>query len=127
MTEKHPITPPPELVQQLWSQCTAKAENPLNKFATLIARWGGDQELEACIKYFHEYDASWGEHSDLVTGLRATRRPKPLSQADLALEALDAEDDAWPIRSLEKGQRFDTIRAALKRLKELEQANSQPS
>jgi hypothetical protein len=48
------------------------------------------------------------------------RRPKPQSLAEEALEALEVEDDAWPIRSLEKGERFDLIRRALERLQELE-------
>ena len=116
---EHPITPPPELVQQ-WMDLPLSEEERLRA----AYRAGADQELEWCCKWL---EAHFHGMKEWAAELRATRRPKPLSQADLALEALDAEDDAWPIRSLEKGQRFNTIRAALKRLKELEQANSQPS
>ena len=45
MTNPHPITPPPELVQQWINEedgLTAK------HIATQAARWGSDQELEAC-------------------------------------------------------------------------------
>jgi hypothetical protein len=56
------------------------------KTATELARQIADQELEACINYFLEYDSSWGENSELVTGLRAVRRPKPPSLKEQALE-----------------------------------------
>ena len=74
--QQHPITPPPELVRQWRIQieyCSTRASRE-----TLLAQIfaaGADQELEACINYFHEYDTSWGEDSDLIAGLRAARRP----------------------------------------------------
>lgn len=83
----HPITPPPELIQQWWDG-THGALYEFEAVATQAARWGADQELEACINYFHEYDPSWGEDSELITGLRAARRPKPPSLKELALETL---------------------------------------
>ena len=47
----HPITPPPELVQQ-WRRsgpADAAANNAYERhIATQAARWGADQELEAC-------------------------------------------------------------------------------
>ena len=75
-----------------WS-CDCPLTDPFNRelyVATIAARWGADQELEACIQYFHEYDTSWGEDSELIAGLRSTRRPKPPSLKEQALEAVDA-------------------------------------
>jgi hypothetical protein len=69
---EHPITPPPELVQQWGSEAVA-AEMPEQLYiATMAARWGGDQELEACVEWL-------GPRIGFATsaGLRATRRPKP--------------------------------------------------
>ena len=98
MTQEHPITPPPELVHQWAEQMTTPnvGSTTLN-FDGLVAqaaRWGADQELEACIQYFHEYDPSWGEDSELIAGLRAARRPKPPSLKAQALAALAAADGA---------------------------------
>jgi hypothetical protein len=46
------------------------------------ARWGADQELEACC----------GELPYFATELRRCRRPKPPSLKEQALEALDRMD-----------------------------------
>ena len=90
MTNQHPITPPPELVLE-WTSLANEEEGQevWSSIATQAAQWGADQELEACINYFHEYDTSWGENSELITGLRNTRRPKPLSLKEQALKQLD--------------------------------------
>ena len=91
MTQEHPIAPPPELVVEwadtIYQQTECDDQRDLY-VATQAARWGADQELEACINYFHEYDTSWGEDSDLIAGLRAVRRPKPPSLKEQALQAL---------------------------------------
>jgi len=94
MKTEHPITPPPELVEQwiaqIWHEGTPVkvAANDLH-VATQAARWGSDQELQACIQYFHKYDPSWGEDSELIAGLRINRRPKPPSLKEQALQALN--------------------------------------
>jgi hypothetical protein len=85
MTESHPITPPPELVQQ-WAQMTAKNDIVLGNWvyiATQAARWGADTELDACCEWFVR---DW---TDIETAdkLRAARRPKPLSLKEQALDA----------------------------------------
>ena len=87
---ERPITPPPELVQCfLRSNPDTPDGMTYEQFiATRFARWGADTELEACVKYFHEYDSSWGENSELITGLRAARRPKPPSFKEQALKML---------------------------------------
>jgi hypothetical protein len=83
------ITPPLELVHQ-WADMLASRSD--QAVFTMAAQWGAEQELEACVKYFHEYDSSWGENSELITGLRTVRRPKPPSLKEQALEALDRMD-----------------------------------
>ena len=101
MLNQHPITPPPEL-RQLWAQ-QAQRMNPRDPIAwqehiaNQAAQWGADQELEACINYFYEYDRQrWGENSKLITGLRAARRPKPPSLKEQALDAWDRlRNEAW--------------------------------
>jgi hypothetical protein len=52
---------------------------------------------------------AWGEHL-------LARRPKQPSLKAQALEALEVEDDSMPLRSLERSERFDTIRRALEAL-----------
>ena len=92
----HPITPPPELLSRWekdWHYTKVKHIGLEDHIAHQAARWGSDQELEACVKYFHEYDSSWGENSELITGLRAARRPKPPSLKEQALAALNVIED----------------------------------
>ena len=99
MTEQHPITPPPELVEE-WrnlpeyvsqlrtmSTVTITTER-LQDIATQAARWGADHELEACC---HQLRL---QGFDLVDDLRVTRRPKPPSLKEQALAALAAADGA---------------------------------
>ena len=92
--QQHPITPPPELVQQLRklpentsqlrmvSTVTLTTEK-LQAIATQAAQWGADQELEACVQL------TW-ENYDYVAalGLRTARRPKPPSLKEQALEVV---------------------------------------
>jgi len=112
MTELSPITPPPELVQQWLEDSPEDDELGIAGYiATQAARWGGDQELEACCEWLvdegHEY-----EH----VALRDARRPKPPSLKELALEELSLISI-----SPESGVRvsaLDTIRRALEALPE---------
>jgi len=75
----HPITPPPELVQQ-WlgtyfgTTITGEVSAVELAIATQAARWGSDQELEACCKWLTEQTCFHPE-SDLIKDLRAARRP----------------------------------------------------
>jgi len=118
MPEQHPITPPPELVEE-WrnlpeyvsqlrtmSTVTITTEK-LQDIATQAARWGADQELEACCDFLQELLAP----SEWITGLRTTRRLKQPSVKDKALKAL---------RSIERGlgrpEDTETIRRALEAL-----------
>ena len=84
----HPITPPPELVQQWWDG-THGALYEFEAVATQAARWGADQELEACCEWLETYVQRWAEWS---ADFRADRRPKPLSLKEQALEQLKRVD-----------------------------------
>ena len=86
MTQQHPITPPPELVQQ-WAQLP----DDWNAVAFHIAQWGADQELEACCALLDKFnDGFWCDE------LRAARRPKPPSLKEQALAALERyEAEEW--------------------------------
>jgi hypothetical protein len=119
MADQHPITPPLELVRQ-WRKASSTGElhfspqyleKQLYDIATQAARWGADQELEACCS-----EVQWLESTSTAIKIRDARRPKPPSLKEQALEALKVEDDAMPLRSLERGERFDLIRRALEAL-----------
>jgi hypothetical protein len=78
---EHPITPPPELVEQ-W-----RNEEPYEGLLSRAAQYGADQELEACCEYLVRC-AQW-EPED-VAELRTARRPKPPSLKEQALKALNS-------------------------------------
>ena len=117
---EHPITPPPppyDLVK-LWLSQWVGADTTLASYiADQAAQWGADQELEACCKWLAWESPTTAEW---VNSLRAARRPKPPSEADLALAKLT------PLELLAQAMGHrpdDTIRLALEHLKELEQLN----
>jgi hypothetical protein len=94
MTQKHPITPPPELVQQ-WRVEAANRQYVSLEFDEYIAeeaaQYGADQELEACCEWLHWQNLA--THPELIPSLRADRRPKPPSlkeQAQAELKRLIA-------------------------------------
>ncbi len=95
MANQHPITPPPELIQQWWKNAEEEHSDNWDVHAAVsAARWGADQELEACCEWIDtpaEFETvAWnGRESDQ---LRAARRPKPPSLKEQALEALDRMD-----------------------------------
>jgi hypothetical protein len=90
----HPTAPPPEVIGEWWISWDALDEKEQPRLEDFIAikaaRWGADQELEACCKVLED------ELSCFVSAdLRAARRPRPLSLKAQALEVLeDAELDA---------------------------------
>jgi hypothetical protein len=83
MTDQHPITPPPELVQQ-WYDNIGPDPGPFESFAIAAARWGADQELEACCKLLELSDSNAREF------LYSARRPKPPSLKEQALAELES-------------------------------------
>ena len=107
MTQEHPITPPPELVQQ-WYDNMGPDPGPFESFANAAARWGADQELEACCRHISNWFAT---PEFRMTELRAARRPKSPSLKEQALQALDSFEGFTG--SL---QEVDTIRHALEQL-----------
>jgi hypothetical protein len=103
MTQTHPITPPLELVQQ-WRDSAHHAPGGFTVYiATQAAQWGADQELGACCELL----------PGLTGYLRGTRRPKPPSLKEQALEALEAlPTPAGQVTA----DRLATIRRALEAL-----------
>ena len=112
----HPITPPPELVQQwvaeIWHEGTPVqvAASDLH-IATQAARWGADQELEACITFVDDNELC---DQNFYNILRAARRPKPPSLKEQALAALSEADQG--LNKSEWQQCSNTIRRALEQL-----------
>ena len=106
---KHPITPPPEVIGEWWIAWDAldESERPrLEDFiAARAARYGADQELEACCAYMQHED-----FHGFATELRAARRPKSPRLKKQALDAHnrmmagDETQDDWAIvrRALEQ-------------------------
>jgi hypothetical protein len=106
----HPITPPPELVLQ-WREESSTGELHFSPqyLATQAARWGADQELEACVKLLTLLGCS-----GTAVEIRAARRPKPPTLKEQAL----AELEILRIDASAHGLGFDApaIRRALKAL-----------
>ena len=97
MTEQHPITPPPELVEE-WANASARTYRENGTYAqhefalaTQAARWGADQELEAC--------CAWCADGSMVLGqeLRAARRPKSPSLKEQALAVIENYPGIWAL------------------------------
>jgi len=91
---KHPITPPPELVQQWMAepapydadsfQMLTVRPAQLRQLATRAAQWGADQELEACCEWLEDVDCN--DPQETAKLLRAARRPVSPSLKVQALE-----------------------------------------
>lgn len=134
MATEHPITPPPELVQE-WDKEAATAPMADQRYiATQAARWGADQqlqfdaeditqawkngadaELEACCEWCADGSLT------LAQELRAARRPKPPSLAEAALEVVTLLRAGKCVHR--NGDRMNVLTAALERLQELEKGN----
>jgi hypothetical protein len=80
MNDKHQITPPPDLTDK-WNNLPLSTE----EIFVIAARWGADQELDACCEWLVNalHDREMGAE------LRAARRPKPPSLKEQGLESLD--------------------------------------
>ena len=103
MTNQHPITPPPELVEE-W---VAMLEyHPDEKVFSVAAQWGADAELDACCWWLNkEINTGWC----LDPQLRTARRPKPPSLKEQALDELASAERLYPAD-------WSTIRKALEAL-----------
>ena len=121
MTQEHPITPQAELVEdwiEIAKPLPQRPPNP-NELATLAARWGADQELEACCEWLGDAPVVYNDNNDLHPGsyLRDARRPKPPSlkkQAKFAAAVLRSPDETCSIAELQ--QHWHTICNALESL-----------
>jgi hypothetical protein len=113
MTQEHPIKPPLELVDKWFDDAPQDIDDVgVSEYvATQAARWGADQELEACCQWLEQTCGRW----ELPAPLRAARRPNPPSLKQQALGALYAiatgADD-----TREFHQDLETIKQALESL-----------
>ena len=99
MTDKHPITPPPELVEELQDLGNLDA-------IRLAYQAGADQELEACCVWL-DRNNQWAKVD--IDELRDVRRFKPPSLKEQALDELTSAERLYPAD-------WSTIRKALKAL-----------
>ena len=113
MTNQHPITPPPELVEKWYQIIPNDSISWQQELATEAARWGADQELEACVEWLGDASVVYDNNSYLHPGsyLRDARRPKPPSLKEQALAALEQVE-----ADFNTGSFGDTIRRALEAL-----------
>jgi glutathionylspermidine synthase len=111
MTNQHPITPPPKLVQQWYDSIPNNARNWQQQLVAQAAQWGADRELEACCEWLH--DTCVEDPEDIVPELRAARRPKPPSLKEQALEWLIAAEELHKVSGIDPE---GTIRRALEAL-----------
>jgi hypothetical protein len=118
MTTRHPITPSQELAEQ-WVDASLRIYRENGTYAqhefeltTQAARWGADQELEACCEWLRSADYP----EPAIATLRACRRaePKPPSLKDQALADLHEIyiEQPFPVGD----SRFNCIRRALEQL-----------
>ena len=115
MTDFHPITPPPELAKEwlyegyrqeyLQGDCTATGYA-----LAQAARWGADQELEACASWVRDDD-----DLDTAVSLRAARRPL-LSMKERALAKLPEQPENMASHLKLTPGDVATIRRALEQL-----------
>ena len=100
MPEQHPITPSPELIEE-WIELSRlrkdRSPNP-NVLATYAARWGADQELEACCEHLQRSMSP----KATIDYLRAARRPKPKppSLKDQIITAIFRDDKSLALKLL---------------------------
>jgi hypothetical protein len=121
----HPVTPPPELVQQ-WINEADGGHDPRwqdyeQDIATRAAQWGADQELEACRMEIIDgaglfYIDETSDRVRLAEDIWTARRPKPPSLKEQALDTLQRiSKDKYPCNYQEDSD-WDTIRRALEQL-----------
>jgi hypothetical protein len=112
MMTNHPITPPPELVQQWYQEADSQLRPYYVYIAIRAAQWGADQELEACCEWLKKNT----DYHITIEFLRAARRPKPPSLKEQALEALQFVDEKLGLPLHNHCNAIHTIRRALEAL-----------
>ena len=114
MTQEHLIRPPHELVQQWVSlACENEGYETWQDLATQAARWGADQELQACCEWLVAND--W---KAVHKHLRAARRPKPLILKEEAKQALGRFFANEHTQASQMTRDFEIIRRAVESLPE---------
>ena len=73
---------------QDWHKSATKPDAYSDYIATEAARWGADQELEACCEWLCTVER-W---KTVAERLRSARRPKPPSLKEQAIDALERVD-----------------------------------
>jgi hypothetical protein len=115
----HPLTPPPELVEQWSKEKAFLGTTPFYIYiATRAARWGADQELEACCEWAsnaRNHGLGWDLATILSGKLRAARRPKPPSLKEQALKAIGVPTKFGEARVIEHRE-HELVRRALEAL-----------
>jgi hypothetical protein len=110
----HPITPPPELVDQ-WHVEAMKSFRTNGVYrqdiATQAAQWGADTELRECCEWMEK--TSWVD-SEVAEELCMVRRPKPASLKEQAMAQLQTVEEV--LNYYTSGCIVDTIRRALESL-----------
>ncbi len=119
MTNQHPITPPPELIQR-WSE-QFEAGRSLYAMFEDIYRAGADAELEACRMEIIDgaglfYIDETSDRVKLAEDIWTDRRPKPPSLKELALKSLKDIGDACESEGFCRANEMDIIRRALESL-----------
>jgi hypothetical protein len=113
MTQEHPITPPPELVQQWMEELYGGPVSVISPFDQRVliaaAQWGADQELEACCEWL-DRNNQWARCD--IDELRDGRRPKPQTLNSIALQMLGTIEKMDVVIP----EITDTIRRALEAL-----------
>lgn len=112
MTQEHPITPPPKLLQQWWDD-THGALYEFEAVTTQAARWGADEQLEQDARWL-DTCALFSTHLTITPSgdaLRQAMRPKPPSLRDEVKQIIDClvegdclndEDETTLRRALEQ-------------------------
>ena len=104
----YPIIPPPELIQQWIMAATEPSYVPIQ-----AARWGADQELEACKQFMHDQDCFMSPALRMAE-LHNARRPRPSSLKEQALEQLRRVNAILQFQST--GGETSVIRRAIEQL-----------
>jgi hypothetical protein len=97
-------------MERQWSTKYIETSMSFTDLVAEVARWGADQELEACCEWLVNalHDREMGAE------LRAARRPKPPTDKELALRELGDAYDKGKIDDTT----YDSIKRALEALPE---------
>ena len=116
MTNPHPITPPPEIVDQWRHSYLASHGEFVDYIATQASQWGANKGVEEGCRWL-----ALNGHCQAANWLRAAMRPKPPTMKEQALAALgwlsiepcliNGVDVNAAVRA-----KYDTIRKALEAL-----------